>query len=66
MKGELLNVVTVLFWDPFVINVVRPSQSGKTFWMERLLHDLDELVSVPIYTMGLFKISFNESKVIMT
>ena len=32
------------------MNVVRPSQSGKTFWIE-MLCNLDELVSVAIWVV---------------
>ena len=40
--------MTVPFRHPFMMNVVRPSQSGTTFWIEKLLCELDRLVSVPI------------------
>ena len=40
--------MTLPFRHPFVMNVVGPSQSGKTFWIEKLLRELDGLVSAPI------------------
>ena len=59
--------MTVPFCHPFVMNVVGPSQSSKTFWIERLLCELDELVSVPISVVfylynGLFQDVFQRTK----
>ena len=55
--------VTLPFHHHFVMNVVGPSQSGKTFWMEKLLCELDGLVSAPIFY--LYNGPFQELKIIM-
>ena len=43
------------------MNVVGPSQSGKTFWIERLLCNLDELVVFYLYD-GPFQDIFQQIK----
>ena len=51
------------------MNVFGPSQSGKTFWIEKLFCELDGLISVPIFFVtcitDLFKMYFTELKIMV-
>ena len=55
-----LNDITILFCHPFVMNVVALSQSGKTYWIHKLLEEAKKVIkSLPLYfifIMVIFKI----------
>ena len=52
--------ITIPFCNPFVMNVVPPSQSGKIYWIHKLLEEAKKLRPLPLFVFYFYNGRFQD------